>query len=834
MKTYLQAYFDKLKLLVLHKSQISQIVPADCYRLALEIKAATQKSVSETTLKRVFGFASSVHQPSSYTLNALAEYCGFHSWDTFYNQMEQGKQQTSQQGTWAEISLNATKISLFNIQSNKYKCGIPYHFTIPREHLDGFAEHFVRSGATVGILSGPAGYGKTVALSRWVEKRISDNLVSASNDIYLFTNSLSLLQGTAYGYHSTRWLAHLLGFETTESLEHFMETHRGAAPGNFYLVVDELHSDLIPERQFFAVLTQFVEMVHHFAQYRWFRVIVTLRETTLQKYEGLFKSTVINPEWFSVMSGESGRKWASMPGFSNIELHQLIRNIKGDSEPFHRSKSEHKNIIEIPLFFQYFYELHGSQLEISRLGPLDGFLIVAQYLQKKIYNGVNTLGKQYLMKELASLLRPASLSVGKKQAYDIIKQYKSAYNDLLYAGLLHESSMRGSIRQQTSIQFQSDSIATYFLATQLYNQYDDVDQLVRALNGLAAETAVRVDIVKWLILFYIESGDCGLIDRFSDLASMEGSRASLIAFIADAITKLHARGTEDVKSKLNQALYDSPFLEYVLNDLCFQAENELHLAALLDFRLSNRHDTILRVKLAIIALLRWDEDALVQQLEKLAEKGHQAYDDFDINPFTALTAIYRYFKGAEVTPSISLDTARRAPYSKPRGSYGMGQVTDILVYFAMKVGNDREVAHRYRAILDEKMQAQETRDPLDRQFDSLIYALFLLECRDADMAMAHYIGHASYADTTAGHQLLNTFFLLQYALHKGEDIVEPGKRVIERCEAFGFRLLEAYCRLLIIEEIPEREKRQYINNLKFQFAAFGYTTGLGALSKKYG
>src|SRR5690606_32591753 len=156
-------------------------------------KVATNKSVSETTLKRVFGFASSIHQPSIYTLNALAEYCGFDSWHNFYISLEKNKLQTAQQRAWGEVALNATKISLFNIQSNKYKCGIPYHLTIDREYVDRFTDLFVNSGATAGILHGPAGCGKTIAISRWAEKQINQIHVDSSNDIYLFTNSLSLL-----------------------------------------------------------------------------------------------------------------------------------------------------------------------------------------------------------------------------------------------------------------------------------------------------------------------------------------------------------------------------------------------------------------------------------------------------------------------------------------------------------------------------------------------------------------------------------------------------------------------------------------------------------------
>src|SRR5690606_30226411 len=363
MKTYLHTYFDKLKALVLTKATINQIVPADCYRLALEIKDITNKSVSETTLKRVFGFASSAHQPSIYTLNALAQYCGFESWDSFYTDLEQNKQQTMQQQTWGEISLNATKISLFNIQSNKYKCGIPYHLTIDREYIGQFAERFLQSGATTGILHGPVGCGKTIGISRWVEKQIGQIHVDSSNDIYLFINGLSLLQGTAFGYHSNRWLAHLLGFETTDLLDAFMENHRTEAPGNFYLIIDELHSDLVADRQFHMVICQFMDMVNHFAQFTWFRIILILRTASLLKFESLFKETVINPLWFSMQHNGEAREAAGMSAFSHTELHQLAQNINGSFRAYPLQKVRNTQLIHTPLFFQYYYELVGDRLD---------------------------------------------------------------------------------------------------------------------------------------------------------------------------------------------------------------------------------------------------------------------------------------------------------------------------------------------------------------------------------------------------------------------------------------------------------------------------------------
>src|SRR5690606_40183257 len=119
---------------------------------------------------------------------------------------------------------------------------------------------------------------------------------------------------------SNRWLAHLLGMESGELLDRFMDDHKDSAPGGFYLIIDELQSDLITDRQFYTVINQFAEMVRHFAQYKWFRIILALRTATLTKYETLFKDTAADPLWFSSLSHDVGSRYADMPAFSNTEL----------------------------------------------------------------------------------------------------------------------------------------------------------------------------------------------------------------------------------------------------------------------------------------------------------------------------------------------------------------------------------------------------------------------------------------------------------------------------------------------------------------------------------
>src|SRR5690606_34571822 len=116
------------------------------------------------------------------------------------------------------------------------------------------------------------------------------------------------------------------------------------------------------DRQFHTVISQFIEMVRHFAQYKWFRMVLVLRTVSLAKYESLFKDTIINPQWFFMQSDESGNESAHMAAFSNAELHQLAQNINGSIKSYQLLRARNKQFIHIPLFFQYYYELAGNQL----------------------------------------------------------------------------------------------------------------------------------------------------------------------------------------------------------------------------------------------------------------------------------------------------------------------------------------------------------------------------------------------------------------------------------------------------------------------------------------
>jgi len=62
--------------------------PKDCDILALEISSKTECKISVSTVKRLFGFTKTTSKPNQYTLDTIAIYLGYKSWQEFNNNIE--------------------------------------------------------------------------------------------------------------------------------------------------------------------------------------------------------------------------------------------------------------------------------------------------------------------------------------------------------------------------------------------------------------------------------------------------------------------------------------------------------------------------------------------------------------------------------------------------------------------------------------------------------------------------------------------------------------------------------------------------------------------------
>lgn len=70
--------------------------PRDCDALSAAISSKTNQRISGSTLRRLFGFITGTSEPRSYTLDVIAEYIGFTSFEALINSFKENTAEPTQ------------------------------------------------------------------------------------------------------------------------------------------------------------------------------------------------------------------------------------------------------------------------------------------------------------------------------------------------------------------------------------------------------------------------------------------------------------------------------------------------------------------------------------------------------------------------------------------------------------------------------------------------------------------------------------------------------------------------------------------------------------------
>ena len=147
--------------------------PKDCDSLASHISQACKTQISGSTLRRLFGFVKGVHEPRQYTLDILAEYLGYKSWQLLLNSFEKEEMRgekiierlSSQQVKTAQVlmikyepkkvvELKKRGNGFHVVSSNEKKLLLndEVKFTLLELHYPLTFTHVIRQGSSIGRL----------------------------------------------------------------------------------------------------------------------------------------------------------------------------------------------------------------------------------------------------------------------------------------------------------------------------------------------------------------------------------------------------------------------------------------------------------------------------------------------------------------------------------------------------------------------------------------------------------------------------------------------------------------------------------------------------------
>jgi hypothetical protein len=696
MTSFSKYYFEGLKKSVLLVAGLANIAPADCKTVEAYVLEKTKQRVSETTLKRIYGFAYSKFNPSMFTLNTLARYCDYEGWDDFCKKQEaESIKQTTTAVDWDLLKINAGKITSFTLQALKNKTGIPYPQTIKRQFIDDHFAAFLQGSYTATVIAAPAGYGKTVALCHWVDEKLQQN----SNDIVLFFSSNALMNVFLSGRDLNDWMLGLLGYSIEEDIVALLDLKQ-RKEGRFFLIVDGVDEHMFKNDQFQLVLNQLVDIFSFYQSHDWFKLVLTMRSSTWINYNHTIEMG--QSPWFEGFFSTHDQP-SNVPLFSIQEIKELCLKINPAMQSYIAV-----NVVENfnhPLYFQFYYKQHKKNFSLNDIDHVSVYELISNFILNKVYMGQYSADKIYVIQAIVELMDfdRGVFEAGKLELVNVIKHYNHAYLELLSIGFIREQNYSSDFEYKASVEFSNNhflefSIAKYLLQknSTLFN-IDLITSINRYFTGER-----KLSVLKWCIIYAIKSGQQESFQLLSQTRLTTNEKSDLILFLGDLLEKEFStlKDTESLvqyfKQDCSDELFDYLFgLEFVNNDY----GKTLH--TLLKFELSDKKKILVYTALATLSVVRLEMSKLEEYLKIMSGFGAVSYYEFAINPLKCLNTLYQYLKYGIINKEFFKELTRF--YFRPPQRLEGNTSNDLIFLLSahtLKICNEPLKTLRFVAVLE--------------------------------------------------------------------------------------------------------------------------------------
>jgi hypothetical protein len=508
--------WDLLKAKILSVNGIVSIESKDCKMLSLIIQQQTKKRISETTLKRIFGFAAAHFEPSKYTKNLLSQYCGYRDWEGYVKSVASEETYPKQiKIEWQKLKEEINKVNSFMLRAVKNKAVIPFEQMITRDFIEVHFDHFINSGAMATVLTAPTGYGKTIAICKWLDQKMK---LKGSKDLILYFNSSFLLSSLKTELNLNYWMMKMMGLEPSGDFQRLV-VDESSVKGQFYFVLDGFDEYSFSKIQFENLMQLLLDVLSIYKQTNWFKVVIVMRNSSWLNWRMKLMS---EPDlWFVDGMNDRGQ---NVNSFTLKELETLIHFTQTPVNT--HCEEESFEILSYPLFHQIYYKRYRRMLRHADYDEIVEFEIVNDYMTQNIIHGNETINKMDFIFYFLELMKYNSDNYQVDKSKIQFKQlgYLKAYSMLLQIGFLSETEFVSALHKKVYVRFSHLHFLGCCIAAYVLHNDPDFKQmkLEYIVQNWNKKERLKNNILKWCVfLSYSLNKQEGWINGYDKYLSFE-------------------------------------------------------------------------------------------------------------------------------------------------------------------------------------------------------------------------------------------------------------------------------------------------------------------------
>ncbi len=501
-----------------------EVTPADCRPISRDISVLTHKTVSETTLKRIFGFAGSSQSFSRYTLAALAEY------------LEARYGITPRENVCREDSVfaNMRVITLTRLKAIEARCGIPFPMTIERKGAEKEFEAFFNGPGTLMAIAARPGQGKTIMLAHLARRYFGTGGHICPEAALLFIGAASFYKDDNICLTLEDYLRKMLFIGPEVLLTEYLQ---GLMPSGAKMVImidgfDEVNWTGPAKALLYDSI---IDLVGGLGEDSAVKVILSMRPLAWARF---FQRLRRAPQMDRITHGSGPVEGRALSGLLLLEEWEAGEICKrAGIGTYDRFGTELREFLARPVNLQL---LIGHPRREVLLGFGSGIILcelVYAIVRQRIY------GSNYYTEKIVFLKRIVSLTSQGTKGHTAPKEalmadmhgFRNAYMELLSDGILMEEIFSTGGHPLESICFTDPYLFDYFIFASLLERFHCLPASDAAGHINATYTGNRrLNLLRALAGHGIRSREYGFME-FSALSLDPREKDELALFIAENV-----------------------------------------------------------------------------------------------------------------------------------------------------------------------------------------------------------------------------------------------------------------------------------------------------------
>ncbi|RZK18733.1 MAG: hypothetical protein EOO86_09405 [Pedobacter sp.] len=618
----------ELRKFVLIKSGLRNIDPAHCKVISEYVFQETKNYVSETTIKRFFGFANTLHKFSLFTLNSLSQYIGYADWGSFCREKE--NQIVPTQGIWQTLKIKAQSITDVALVSKKNNSGVPFNFTSNRNFYYPDFDYFLKNNYQFTTVSAQPGQGKSILIAHLVEHFFHSANALYKNDIVLLINANSINNIIRNGLSLKEWFLKEFKFESISHLVSYFKTHPDKKEGRFVVIVDGI-DEFLSKSDHFKI---FVDLLYSIEENNFFKLVFGLRTNTWVNLQPVITgSAFLTQTWYNGLFYDID-VLSNVPPLNTEEILFTLSHIEEKEVSQAEVNSALLKQFKTSFWLQVYYQLKNENLSLELSDPLLCYEIINYFLEKKIFLAKKSTEKIFLLKKISENISEGNkgLRVAKENILKYVSDYPEAYEELIYSGILIQEKRLSTAIPTEIVRFLNDDIYTYFLFIQITEKFDykpSKEFFEYILQNYVPQTLLRHHILNWSIRFCINRNEISELKNILKLSFTNEEKNDSFDFICSVAKHELSKPI----SNFNKQNIDLDFIDILATSRTMSNLYKETVKHISDNVLNEDVQIMLLVIECNIALVDIDKTLLINTMQSLKRHYKRLNELFPINPY---------------------------------------------------------------------------------------------------------------------------------------------------------------------------------------------------------